>query len=132
MKKFSQLKKKDKLLMAYHDGNVGVRDIAHSICFEEIIVDEILIIGLRMRIESYKVVNNDKEYHTFVVDSDNWFSLGVDCVVLPYDKENKLWAQELLYAGTMMRNQAINNKVRNLFNSLELVAYSDSAGYVKF
>lgn len=132
MKTFSQLKKKDKLLMAYHDGNVDIRNVARSICFEEFIVDEILLTGLYMRVVSYKVVKKEKEHHTFIVDNDNWFSLGVNCVVLPYDEENKLWAQELLYAGTMMRNQAINNKVRNLFNSLELSAYANSAGYVKF
>ena len=132
MKKFSQLKEKDKLLMTYHDGNVNIKDMARSICFEELIVDDIIIAGLYMRVVSYKIVKKEKEHHTFIVSSDNWFSLGVNCVVLPYDEENKLWAQELLYAGTMMRNQAINNKVRNLFNSLELSAYTDSAGYVKF
>jgi hypothetical protein len=132
MKKFSQLKEKDKLLMTYHDGNVNIRDMARSICFEELIVDDILIAGLYMQIVSYKVVKKEKMHRTFLVDNDNWFSLGVDCVVLPYDEENKLWVQELLYAGTMMRNQAINNKVRNLFNSLELRAHADSAGYVKF
>lgn len=128
MKKFSQLKKKDKLLMAYHNGNVDIRDMASSICFEEYVVKSICKFGSKWAVTA----KNKDESKEFWLDCYKWYELGVNCVVLPDDEENKLWAQELLYAGTMMRNQAINNKVRNLFNSLELIAHANSAGYVKF
>jgi hypothetical protein len=128
MKKFSQLKRKDKLLMAYHDGNVDIRNMARSICFEEYVVESICKLGSKWVVTAK---NKDKSEKIWL-DYYKWYELGVNCVVLPYDEENKLWVQELLYVGTMMRNQAINNKVRNLFNSLELRAHADSAGYVEF
>lgn len=132
MKKFADLKVGDKLLVAYHDGDVDVRNMGRSICFEELVIKNLVSWGLHLEIDIEKFPDKVTRPRNIFVESDSYFNSGVNCVLLPNDEDNKEMVQELLYTGTMMRNQAINNKVRNLFNSLELSAYADSAGYVKF
>lgn len=128
MKKFSQLKEKDKLLIAYHDGNADVRDMDKSICFEELIIKDILVVGHHMQIDA----RNRKMSRRFYAYSYEYFTIGIDCVALPYDEETMELVQKLLYEGVMMRNKAINQKVRGFFRSLEFRLQADSAGYIDF
>ena len=128
MKDFSQLEVGSKLVMAYHDGNADVRDMGKSICFEELIIKDSIVAGHRMQIDA----RNRNMSRCFYAYSYEYFTIGIDCVVLPYDEEVMKLVQKLLYEGVMMRNKAINQKVRGFFRSLEFRLQTDSAGYIDF
>ena len=132
MKKFVDLKVGDKLLVAYHDGDVNVRDMGRSICFEELVIKNLASWGLHLDIDVERFPDEVTKPRNIFVESDSYFNCGVDCVLLPNDEDNKEMVQELLYVGVMMRNRVINSKVRGFFNSIELEGYTNGSGYVKF
>jgi len=128
MKDFRELNEGDKLLMAYHNGDVNALDMGRSICFDEWVVKSICKLGSKWVVTA----SNKDKTKDFCLDYYKWYALGVDCVILPEDRDNMLCVQELLYAGVVMRNKALDEKARGFFRCLGMELRADSSGSVKF